>query len=326
MSQVDACGIVIIGRNEGERLRRCIESVQGGARTIVYVDSGSTDGSVEMARGKHIDVVALDMSVPFTAGRARNAGFARLAALDHGLAFVQFVDGDCEILPGWLPAARAFLEAHADVAALCGRLRERHPEQSLYNLLCDMEWQLPTGQTLAVGGNAMFRSAALRAAGGYREALIAGEEPELCVRLRRAGGRIWRLPDDMALHDASMLRFGQWWRRAVRSGHALAEGAALHGAPPERHNMRELRRTLLWGLALPVVILVLTLFHPAGLFLALAYPLQVVRLALRDGVGDRAVRWQALFAVLSRFAEMRGVFGFWLDRRLQRRSALIEYK
>lgn len=321
-----ACGIVIIGRNEGERLRRCIDSVQGRAGVIVYVDSGSTDGSVEMARSKSVEVLSLDMSLAFTAARARNAGFTRLLSIAPDLALVQFADGDCVVLPGWIEAATTFMAARPDVAAVAGRLRERHPEASIYNLLCDSEWDAPTGEARAVGGNAMMRTAALGAAGGYREELIAGEEPELCIRLRSAGWCVWRLVDEMALHDAAMTRFGQWWTRAVRSGHALAEGVALHGAGPERYNVAELRRAFLWGLVLPVVTLTLAILHPAGLSLALVYPLQVLRLALRNGIGDRAVRWQALFSVLARFAEVRGAVKFWVDRRLQRRSTLIEYR
>jgi GT2 family glycosyltransferase len=317
-------GVVVIGRNEGERLKRCIASVQAETQAVVYVDSGSTDGSAEWARAAGVDVVALDMAQPFTAARARNAGSARLGA---EVEFVQFVDGDCEVLPGWLPTARSFLEGHEDVAALCGRLRERHPERSLYNRLCDLEWQAPAGESRAVGGNAMLRGAALRAVGGYRDDLIAGEEPELCVRLRAAGWRIWRLADEMALHDAAMLHFDQWWTRAVRSGYALAEGVALHGAAPERHNVRELRRTMLWAVALPLLIVaVALLWHPAALLLAWVYPLQVLRLALRDGIGEPALRWRALFSVLARFAEARGAFRFWLERWLHRRPALIEYR
>jgi glycosyltransferase involved in cell wall biosynthesis len=49
MSQV---GLVIIGRNEGERLRRCLASVGAGGCDVVYVDSGSTDGSSEVARSR----------------------------------------------------------------------------------------------------------------------------------------------------------------------------------------------------------------------------------------------------------------------------------
>ena len=100
-------GVVVIGRNEGERLRRCLESVRGAAQAIVYVDSGSTDGSVALATGLGATVVALDMRRPFTAARARNEGMRRLQAIAPDLVFVQFVDGDCEMVAGWLPLARA---------------------------------------------------------------------------------------------------------------------------------------------------------------------------------------------------------------------------
>jgi glycosyltransferase involved in cell wall biosynthesis len=133
-------GVVAIGRNEGERLRRCLESVVVAAERVVYVDSGSTDGSVELARGLGAEVVALDMSRPFTAARARNQGWRRLLEAEPALAYVQFVDGDCEVVAGWLDAGRAFLDAHDDVAAVAGRNRERFPERSIYNLLCDIEW------------------------------------------------------------------------------------------------------------------------------------------------------------------------------------------
>jgi GT2 family glycosyltransferase len=322
-----ACGVVIIGRNEGERLRRCIASTLSPKRVLVYVDSGSTDGSVAMAQAQGVAVVQLDMSEPFTAARARNAGFEHLNTLGHELPFVQFVDGDCEVMPNWFDAAHKFFSTHVQAAAVCGRLRERHPEQSLYNHLCDLEWQAPAGKSRSVGGNAMLRSTALQASGGYREDLIAGEEPELCVRLRQAGWQIWRLTDEMALHDAAMTRFGQWWKRAVRSGHALAEGASIHGAPPERHNVQEMHRSLMWGVTFPFVITALSLrFHPAFALLALIYPLQVLRLALRDGIHQPIQRWRAFFMLLARFAEVQGIAKFWLNRLFRRRAKLIEYK
>jgi GT2 family glycosyltransferase len=101
----------------------------------------------------------------------------------------------------------------------------------------------------------MMRIAALEKAGGFRDDLIAGEEPELCVRLRQAGWKIWRLDSEMGFHDADMLRFGQWWRRNVRSGYAFAQGAHLRVALPERYYVWESRRALLWALGLPIVCL-----------------------------------------------------------------------
>jgi GT2 family glycosyltransferase len=322
-----ACGVVVIGRNEGERLRRCFASLRGAAAVIVYVDSGSTDGSVDMARSQGVHVVPLDLRTPFTAARARNEGFDAMRMLDTRLTRVFFVDGDCEVQPDWLTQAHAFLDANERVAAVCGRRRERFPQASVYNRLCDLEWNTPIGETRSCGGDVLMRVDALTQAGGYRASLIAGEEPELCVRLRQAGWRIWRLDAEMTWHDAALTRMGQWWKRAKRGGHAFAEGAFLHGAPPERHGVAATRRAVLWGALLPLLALLLALLvHPAALLLLLAYPLQVARLALRYGVGT-LLGWQrAFFMVLARFPEAAGVLQFHGNRLRQRRSALIEYK
>src|SRR5882762_4098126 len=161
-------GIVVIGRNEGERLRACLASVTRLAGLVVYADSGSTDGSTETARNLGVVVVALDMSIPFTAGRARNEGFQRLCELAPELSYVQFVDGDCAVVDGWPEAAAEFLDAHPDVAGVCGRRRERYPERSIYNLLCDIEWNTPVGEAKACGGDVMMRVEALGAAKGFR--------------------------------------------------------------------------------------------------------------------------------------------------------------
>ena len=309
---------VVIGRNEGARLVACLASLTGQVRRLVYVDSGSTDGSVKAAQAAGAEVVVLDMEQPFTAARARNAGLAVLA--DNPPEFVQLVDGDCAVQPGWIAAALAGFVAHPAAVVLCGRRRERFPEASVYNALADREWDTPVGQALACGGDALMRFAAVQAVGGYCGDLIAGEEPELCLRLRRAGGEVWRIAAEMTLHDAALLRFGQWWRRMRRAGHAFAEGAALHGAGPDRHWLAETRRAVFWGVVLPVGCGVLTAVTPIGLLLATAYPLQVLRLARRGG-------WEwAVFTVIGKFAEARGALGYYASRLRGQRRGLIEYK
>ena len=315
-------GLVAIGRNEGERLRACLESVVNQLAHVVYVDSGSTDGSDAMAKAMGVHVVALDMSEPFTAARARNEGWRALLQMAPNVEFVQFVDGDCALAEGWITTAYGFLNTRQEYAVVAGRLRERFPDKSIYNRMCDEEWNTPVGDAKSCGGIAMIRLVALEKAGGFRPDLIAGEEPELCVRLRRAGWKIHRLPDDMAWHDAAMTRFGQWWRRTVRGGHAFAEGAWLHGSAPERHWVKETTRALFWGLAWPLAVVLLAGWvSPWALSLLLAYPLQVARLSRHPGGWRRA-----LFLVLGKFAEAWGALTFYKSLLFRRERQLIEYK
>lgn len=320
--------MVAIGRNEGERLRRCLDSVLPHAPLTVYVDSESTDDSTELAKRMGAQVVRLDMSRPFTAARARNEGWRRLLELDPGMEYVQFVDGDCEVIDGWLEKARTFLDGRADVAAVTAWRRERYPQRSTYNLLCDIEWASgPVGSTKAFGGDAMLRLSVLRQSGGYLETLIAGEDDELCIRMRAAGWHIWRLDAEMTLHDAAMTRFSQWWKRSMRAGFAYAEGARLHGAPPERHFVRESRSAWLWGLVLPMLILIVAvLVTPAALVGFALYPLQVLRLFLRTQGPIHMRLARAGFLVLGKFAEAAGLVKSLAHRLSGTRGRLIEYK
>lgn len=321
-------GVVAIGRNEGERLSRCLASVIGTADRIVYVDSGSIDNSIWVSRGFGVEVVDLDLESPFTAARARNAGFWNLIETSPELQYVFFVDGDCEVVPGWLDEACRFLAAHPDIAVVWGRRRERNPSKSVYNLLCDIEWDsYSTGETKACGGDAMIRVDAFRQVNGYRPDLICGEEPELCVRLRKQGWRIWHLDIDMTLHDAALYHFRQWWKRVIRGGYGYALGVDLHGAPPERHWVAESRSVWLWGFWLPAA--TIALYFASGwwaLLLLTLYPLQVIRLALngKRSVHDNWLRAGAL--VVGKFPEMIGQVKYWLDKLRRVQSGLIEYK
>jgi glycosyltransferase involved in cell wall biosynthesis len=324
-------GIVAIGRNEGERLKRCLASVAGRAAHVVYVDSGSTDGSAAMARGMGATVVELDLSIPFTAARARNEGFAKLLELESNLEFVQFVDGDCEIVAGWIELAADELSKWPELAVVCGRRRERFPDATVYNKLCDIEWNTPVGEAKACGGDAMMRVAAFRAVGGFNAACICGEEPELCVRLRAKGWKVLRLDAEMTLHDAAMTRFGQWWKRMVRGGWAYAEGSAMHGAPPEKHCVKQSRSAWAWGLVLPLVALLLA-WPTRGLSLLLL-PLGYGALAAkiyryRRGRGDtpRDARRYALFTAIGKIPEATGQLRYYRTRWSGRRATLIEYK
>jgi len=323
-------GCVAIGRNEGQRLVRCLDSLVGRVARVVYVDSGSTDGSVEAARARGVEVVALDTSIPFTAARARNAGVARLREIAPDARFVQLVDGDCEVVAGWLERAHAALSARRELAVVCGRRRERHPEHSVWNRIVDVEWDTPVGDAKACGGDAMMRLDALAAVGGFDPSLIAGEEPELCVRLRAAGWKIERLDAEMTLHDAAMERVEQWWKRTVRSGHAYAEGASRHGEGPERHWVHETRRIWMWGAVVPAVAAGLAV-PTLGASLALlgGYPVSAYRAYRATRTRGRTREDAAAYALavtVGKFAELQGVLQFHGKRLRGEQSTLIEYK
>jgi GT2 family glycosyltransferase len=332
MTGAVAMASVVIGRNEGERLEPSLRSVRNAALPLVYVDSGSSDGSPLVARELEIPVVKLDPGRAFSAARGRNEGVGEVLRLWPGTDYVLFLDGDCVLDPLFPAAAVAAFEEHPDCAIVTGHLSERHPEASIYNQLCAIEWRSPAGRIEdmnALGGIMAARVSSFREVGGFNEQAIAGEEPDLGVRLGLAGYSIIKIDRPMATHDAQMLRFSQWWKRAVRSGHALAHRYARHGRSKFRDGRRELRSVLFWGFALPLVVLVL-LWPTRGLSLLLlgGYGLlawRVYRHYLGTGLPRSDARLMTRFILYSKFAELVGVLRYCLNR-LRGRFHIIEYK
>ena len=325
-SHLSKVGVVVIGRNEGQRLIDCLNSLGANRERTVYVDSGSTDGSPQTASQMVAIVVQLDMSIPFTAARARNAGFNALMQRWPDTNFVQFIDGDCLLDDQWLTTSTNFLAAHENVGLVFGRRRERYPDRTIFNALCDREWDGPAGQALECGGDILIRASALQQAGGYSDGLIAGEEPELCVRLRQDGWLIWRLASEMTRHDANITRVGQWWRRSVRAGHAFAEVSRLHRKSPFRIWKRNAARSVFWGCVLPLAAVAGAAFNPIALALLALYPIQIVRLARREdgAIGERLRN--AAFDVFCKFPEAQGVLQYYANQLMNRKQSIIEYK
>jgi len=323
-------GIVVIGRNEGERLVRCLDSLPSDVSKIVYVDSNSTDGSVAMARARGVAVVELDPSIPFSAARARNAGVDHLTKHRPELAYVQFIDGDCEIAPEWCQLALEAMRERPELVAVCGRRRERYPERSIYNRLMDMEWNTKIGDTLSCGGDSLMRLSAFREAGGFNPHLIAGEEPDLCIRMRAGGGVVSRLDAEMTLHDAAMTRFAQWWRRSLRTGY-MTGLSSKDGRSLDRQSIQEALRIYFWGIILPLIALCLA---PAtgghSLWLLLLYPLWVVRIA-KERVRDHRdppshALLYALACMAGKLPNALGQARFLWHRLRGSRSEIVEYK
>lgn len=324
-------GAVVIGRNEGDRLRLCLTSILGQVDSIVYVDSGSTDGSVELAKSLNIEVVELDLTIPFTAARARNAGFQHLTTVNPQLKYVQFVDGDCEILPGWIEIAAHTLENDSQIVAVCGWRQECYPKHSLYNTICNIEWRMGSvGIISSFGGDVMIRSEAFKKAQGYNNSVIAAEDDELSVRLRQNNGQLVRIARNSTKHDANMYHIWQWWKRAKRCGYGYAQVFSLHGKPPESKFAKEMLRALLWGLIFPLSIFLL-LYPTHGLvsIILLRYPLTALRVSY--STRQQGFLWSDSFAwgvscSVSVFPEIVGICKFYFDRLQNQQHQIIEYK
>jgi glycosyltransferase involved in cell wall biosynthesis len=322
-------GVVVIGRNEEERLGACLDSIPAGVTAVIYVDSGSVDASLKIAVERGADAVALDPARPYSAARARNSGVRRLLEIRPDTEWVQFIDGDCTLEPGWFERASPVLASDSRIAAVCGRRREIHPTASIYNRLCDLEWDTPIGEAEFCGGDVLMRCDALKTAGGFRESLIAGEEPELCLRLRSAGFRILRIDVEMTRHDAGMRRFHQWWTRAVRAGYAFAEVSRLHATSPLRIWRSDVRRACLWALCLPLLIAIAVSLDWRAIGLLGLYPLQAIRIFLHSRKRGWSGADAGLFSascLVAKFAHLVGAFRFHRSRARGRPSTLIEYR
>lgn len=323
-------GAVVIGRNEGERLVSCLISLKSQLHDVVYVDSGSTDRSIQNATNLNVHVIALDLSIPFTAARARNEGSTELLKVNPELTYIQFVDGDCEIQNNWLTDAETFLDLNNQYAVVCGRRRERFPSHSIFNKLCDIEWATPIGDALSCGGDSLIRVAAFNEIDGFNSALIAGEEPEMCFRLRMQDWKIHRLDIEMTLHDAAMTKFSQWWKRAERAGYAYANGFDLHGQSEEKFKKKEVVSICFWAVALPVLLLMVSVQLPLLFCLFLIYPIQIFKVSIKDTKKFNRTYDQsfiyAVSSVMAKFPQSLGIVKFYKNKSKGQQGQIIEYK
>jgi glycosyltransferase involved in cell wall biosynthesis len=328
-----ALSIVVIGRNEGERLARCLESIRAARALpepteLIYVDSHSTDGSPDWAASYGAKVVGLGPG-RLSAARARNAGWQAGTA-----PFVLFLDGDTILHPEFVQRA---LKEFSDpsVSVVFGHRREIRPDTSFYNRVLDLDWIAPLGDSDFCGGDSIMRRETLEQTNGFNPELIAGEEPDLCRRIRGMGGRILHIDAPMTGHDLAMHRFNQYWRRATRTGYAYAEISARYRDTPDPLWSRESRKNLKQGslyillfVAIAVTALVLHSWIPV-----VAAALGGVAVCVRSAMLSRwkNVPWGTLllFGVHSHIQHVPILLGqlsyLWRSSRGQSR-VLIEYK
>lgn len=326
--------IVVIGRNEGQRLARCLQSLKSicsfdGGIEMIYVDSNSTDGSPELARSAGARVIVLNADRP-TASLGRNAGW-KLATAD----FVLFLDGDTILHPDFPCHAFDAISTDPTIAAVWGHRREIHPENSIYNRILDLDWVFPPGITDYCGGDVLMRRQALEVTGGYDGSLIAGEEPELCRRMRALGYLVLHIDEPMTGHDLDMRRFSQYWKRAIRAGHAYAEvsGRFRKSNDPmwQAERVGNLIRGAFWIASFLLAIgasILLRSVIPALLWIGL--------LLLLSSRSARGARWKSrstrtlfLYGLHSQLQQVPifiGQLQFELHRLQGKRKSLIDYK
>ena len=241
---------VVIGRNEASHLAESIAScLQQGfdrdAIEIIYVDSGSTDGSSEIAQQAGVDRILQLGSTGASAARARNLGLTNVAS-----DFVQFVDADTTLSPGWVPDGLAALKADPGLAGAEGDLREVRPAANLYHAVCELDWPSTPGEVPYVSGNSLYRVQAIAEAKGFDPRMNLGEEPELGARLGRMNWRFVHLDRTMGHHDLDMNGFVDWLRRGHRSGLACAMVVRATGGWGQGFWHERMSRTLRQGVIL----------------------------------------------------------------------------
>jgi cellulose synthase/poly-beta-1,6-N-acetylglucosamine synthase-like glycosyltransferase len=325
--------VVVIGRNEGARLARCLDSIRqmrfpASDVELIYVDSASKDDSTQIAASRNAQVIVLNAGRP-CAAKARNAGWRASSA-----PLVFFLDGDTIVHPDFLTKAMESLRTK-EIGVVWGHRRELKPRQSIYTGVLDLDWIWPAGDSLFCGGDALMRRSVLEATGGFDDTLIAGEEPELCRRIREMGYRILHIDCQMTGHDLAVTRFRQYWNRSVRTGHAYAEIASRFQRTRDPLWLAEQRRNIVQGLGYAILILGSVAIGIARLTLwplaitVLIFVLLAVRTAMRNR--SRTSSLKLLFAHgihshLQQIPILLGQAGYWWSRFAGKRRHLIEYR
>jgi len=319
-------GVVVIGRNEASRLNSTLPAVLKAGFPLVYVDSRSVDDSVEVAKSKGVDVLVLSDDRPVNASRARNEGARALLSVYPELKYIQFLDGDTVLDENWLNLALQYMQQHADIGFVCGQLQEKDRDSNIYRRLCDMEWrwqETTEAEPIQLGGMGIISVEAYRKSGGYDETLIAGADPELYTRFKKAGWQLHVLPELMGIHDSGMYSFRQWWTRNVKTGFGFAHGK-ITGAWG-----RERRSACIWGGVLPVISVSAMSFNPFAICLLAAVPANILKIWLSPvkrefSPYDRFL--YAAFCMLGKFPQFIGMIKFHWRQYQGKAATVIQYK
>lgn len=196
--------VVVITRNQEWNIARLIQSVLDETRAldmdaeIVLVDSASTDGTISIATEFPIAAYCLSPNQRLTAAAGRFVG-----TLNTTGEYVQFLDGDMELIAGWLRSAINVLDTDPSIAAVGGRIVDLPMDTPVES---HGDEPVPEAATSPydvghAGGSAMYRRSVLDEVGTFNPFIYSDEEPELCIRIRYRGGyRVVRLDRPVVYH------------------------------------------------------------------------------------------------------------------------------
>ncbi|PJN94084.1 glycosyl transferase, partial [Amaricoccus sp. HAR-UPW-R2A-40] len=219
-----------------------LAAIEGLDGEVILADSGSSDRTIEIARAFPIRIVQFANS----AERCCGAG-AQLAYQHARGAYFYILDGDMVLDPGFLKAGIAYLEAHPDLAAVGGIVREMNTQAAEFEIRAravarDGAWKPGPVDRLDCGG--LYRTQAIREVGWFADRnLHAFEEFELGARLHAKGWRLARIDHKSVDHYGHRADGYALLLRRFGSGYAGAPGEVVRGAlgrPHFGHVMRHL--------------------------------------------------------------------------------------
>lgn len=235
--------VSIVSYNTCELLRACLLSLEarrGEAELEIFVvDNGSHDGSVEMVRAEFPGAQIIESGGNIGYGRANNLALERASG-----EFFWILNSDTEVWSGSIARMLEFLSHHPECGAVASRLVM--PDGGTQNScardpnLLDYFWeQTYLSRTMlvkrfygiythdgefyhqtreiaqAAGAAILCRTEVLKSIGGFdARYFMYFEDTDLCMRLRRAGWKLFFLHDAPILHRLGGSSEGDWRLRA----------------------------------------------------------------------------------------------------------------
>jgi len=239
---------------------------------VVFVTYSGTSEPGEIARNAGAVVVKMRGKNEIPPARSRNAGFRQLRKIQPNLDYVQFIDAHTQLDSDWLTKAIAFMERRPEVTAVEG-LHKTSKDAAIPQIIDKdrHDWEIRATQN-----NALVRVQDFIDIGGLRGDLIISDIQDFCMRTRGRGRHIWHLDMPMTITHSTKSGFKHWWQGAQWDGFEHAFCASLHGKAPERYRVEEMRRSLIWGIFFPALIVGLAFLSIIFVYLMVPYSIPAI--------------------------------------------------